>query len=141
MKQEVAAIVKSVPRPKPALTVYHELDPDLYSPTSNTFIGRIYALLGLKDIADAADKTGSRAPKLSAEYVLGADPDLVVLGDTVCCGQTVAKLRSRPGWSNLAAVEKGGVVAVNDDIASRWGPRLVDFLRVIAQTVRTVTAR
>ena len=141
MKQQIASIVKTVPRPKPALSVYHELEPDLYSPTSKTFIGRVYTLLGLRDIADAADKTGAGYPKLSAEYVVAANPTLIVLADTICCHQTAAKVRSRPGWSTISAVQKGGVVAVSDDIASRWGPRIVDFMRVIAATVRTVASR
>jgi len=141
MKTQIAAIAKSVPRPNPPLTVYHELEPDLYSATSKTFIGRIYSLLGLKDIADAADKTGSGYPQLSDEYVVSADPQLIVLADTICCGQTVAKVDKRPGWGTIAAVKDGGVVAVSDDIASRWGPRIVDFMRVVAAAVRRIAAR
>lgn len=141
MKKQIAAIAKSVPRPNPPLTVYHELEPDLYSATSKTFIGRIYTLLGLKDIADAANKASSGYPQLSDEYVVAADPDLIVLADTICCGQTVAKVDKRPGWSTIAAVKDGGVVAVNDDIASRWGPRVVDFMRIVAAAVRRVAAK
>jgi iron complex transport system substrate-binding protein len=137
MKAQIGAIVKGVPRPKPALTVYHEVDDNYYSATSKTFIGRVYALLGLKNIADAADKTGSGYPKLSGEYIVGADPTLIVLTD----GQTVAKLRERAGWSTIAAVKNGGVVTVNADISSRWGPRIVDFLRVISAAVKTVAAK
>ena len=96
MKAKIAAIVKSVPHPNPPLTVYHELGTDLYSATSKTFIGRIYTLLGLKDIADAADKTGSGYPQLSEEYIVAADPKLIVLADTVCCGQSVATVDSAP---------------------------------------------
>lgn len=141
MKSQIAAIVTSVPRPKPPLTVYHELEPDLYSATSKTFIGRVYKLLGLKNIADAADKSGSGYPELSAEYVVSASPQLIVLADTICCAQTVAKLEHRAGWSTVAAVQKGGVVAVSDDIASRWGPRVVDFVRLVAGAVRAVAAK
>ena len=141
MKSQIAAIVKATPRPKPALAVFHELSPDLYTATSKTFIGRVYTMLGLKNVADAADKTGAGYPKLSAEYVVAADPTLIVLADTICCAQTAAKVRGRPGWSTIAAVKKGGVVSVSDDIASRWGPRVVDFVRTIAATVRTVASR
>jgi iron complex transport system substrate-binding protein len=141
MKRQIAAIAKSVPHPNPPLTVYHELEPDLYSATSKTFIGRIYTLLGLKDIADAADKTGSGYPQLSNEYILSSDPDLIVLADTICCGQTIAKVDKRPGWNTIAAVKDGGVVPVSDDIASRWGPRVVDFMRTIAAAVRRVAAK
>jgi iron complex transport system substrate-binding protein len=137
MKAQISAIVKGVPRPKPALSVYHEIDDNYYSATSKTFIGRVYTLLGLKNIADAADKTGSGYPKLSGEYIVGANPALIVLTD----GQTAAKLKSRAGWSTIAAVENGGVVTVNADISSRWGPRIVDFLHVVASAVKTVAAK
>jgi iron complex transport system substrate-binding protein len=137
MKAQIGAIVKAVPRPKPALTVYHEVDATYYSATSKTFIGRVYTLLGLKNIADAADKTGSGYPKLSGEYIVGADPSLIVLSD----GQTAAKLKGRAGWSTIAAVKNGGVVTVSADISSRWGPRIVDFLRVVADAVKTVAAK
>jgi iron complex transport system substrate-binding protein len=136
MKRKIAAIVRTVPHSTPPLTVYHELEPDLYSVTSKTFIGRIYTMLGLKDIADAADKTGSGYPKLSNEYIIAADPKLIVLADTICCGQTVAKLDARPGWNTIAAVADGGVVPVSDDIASRWGPRIVDFVQAVANKLR-----
>ena len=138
MKEQIAAIVRSVPHPKTAITVYDELGPDYYSATSKTFIGRVYSLLGLRDIADAADKTNSGYPKLSAEYIVAADPQLIVLADTICCGQTPAKVAKRPGWSTIAAIKDGGVIGVSDDIASRWGPRIVDFLREIAAAVKQV---
>jgi iron complex transport system substrate-binding protein len=141
MKRQIAAAVASVPHPSPPLTVYHELEPDLYSATSKTFIGRIYALLGLKDIADAADKTGSGYPQLSQEYVVAASPRLIVLADTICCGQTAAKVAKRPGWGTIAALHDGGVLAVSDDLASRWGPRVVDFVRLVAAKVKELAAK
>jgi iron complex transport system substrate-binding protein len=141
MKSQIGALVRSAPHPSPAITVYHELEQDLYSATSKTFIGRVYAMLGLKDIADAADKTGSGYPKLSAEYVIASNPDLIVLADTICCGQTAAKVAKRPGWSTIAAVQKGNVLAVSDDVASRWGPRIVGFVREVAAKVKAIAAR
>jgi iron complex transport system substrate-binding protein len=135
MKTQIAAIVKSVPKGG-GMTVYHELDPTYYSATSKTFIGRVYTLLGLKNIADAADKTGSGYPQLSAEYIVSASPTLIVLADTKCCGQTPASVEKRAGWSTIAAVKNGEVIGVSDDVASRWGPRVVDFMRLIAARVR-----
>jgi len=139
MKRGIAQAVASVPKGA-NLTYYEELGPDYYSATSTTFGGAALKLLGLKDIADAADKSGSGYPKLSGEYIVAANPDLIVLADTTCCGQTAAKVAARPGWSGIAAVEDGGVVAVNDDIASRWGPRIVDFLQAVAAGARKVQA-
>lgn len=119
-----------------AVKVFHELDPDLYSASSETFIGRIYARLGLRNIADpAAERSGAPYPQLSAEAVVRADPDLIVLADSECCGQTPAKLRRRPGWNVVTAVREGDVVAVDDDVASRWGPRIPEFVERVADAV------
>jgi iron complex transport system substrate-binding protein len=138
MKKQIAAAVASVPKPSKRLDVYHELDPTYYSATSKTFIGRVYAMLGLRNVADAADKTGSGYPQLSAEYIVAASPDLIVLADTKCCGQTAAGVVKRAGWDTIPAVKDGGVLEVSDDIASRWGPRVVTFVRVVAAKVRAL---
>jgi iron complex transport system substrate-binding protein len=134
MQRTIVRIVKSVP--KRHLSVYHELEPDLYSATSHTFIGRIYKLFGLRNIADAADSTGSGYPQLSAEYIVSANPDVIVLADTRCCGASAATVAKRPGWSGIAAVRTGSVVAVDDSVASRWGPRIVDFVRAIGNMLK-----
>ncbi len=136
MKARIAHIVKGSRRPK--LTVYHELDPTYYSVTSKTFIGRIYALFGLRNIADAADSTGSGYPQLSAEYIVSADPRLIVLADSRCCGQTAETVASRPGWSGIAAVREHAVIAVDDSIASRWGPRIVDFVAAVGKALKRI---
>jgi len=141
LRRQVAAVVGSLPNTPERLTVYHELSPDYYSATSRTFIGRVYSLLRLRNIADAADKSGSGYPKLSGEYIVAASPDLIVLSDTLCCGQTAAKVRARAGWSGIDAVTHGGVIGVSDDVASRWGPRIVDFMRAVASGVRSVAAK
>jgi iron complex transport system substrate-binding protein len=135
MKSRIAAIAATVPKPAKPLTVYDELGTDYYSVTSRTFIGKLFTLLGLHDIADAADKTSSGYPQLSAEYIVAANPDLIVLSDTKCCGQTAAKVKGRPGWGTIAALSDGGIVAMNDDIASRWGPRIVNFIQQVAAKV------
>ena len=136
MKQQIAHIVKSARRPK--LSVYHELSPVYYSATSATFIGRVYKLFGLKNIADAADSSGSGYPQLSGEYVIAADPSLIVLADTRCCGQSAETVAKRPGWSGLTAVRKHAVIGVDDSIASRWGPRVVGFVRAIGRALNKI---
>lgn len=136
MKARIARVVKS--SRKPRLTVYHELDPTYYSATSKTFIGRIYALFGLRNIADAADSTGSGYPQLSAEYIVSANPQLIVLADSRCCGQTAATVANRPGWSGVAAVRNHDVIAVDDSVASRWGPRVVDFVAAVGKALRRI---
>ena len=123
------------------LSVYHELGLDFYSATSNTFIGSIYERLGLENIADEAEKAGSDYPQLSAEHIVSSNPDLIVLADTKCCGQTAATVAKRPGWKQIDAVADGNVVEADDDITSRWGPRTVEFVALVVDALAQVESR
>jgi iron complex transport system substrate-binding protein len=136
MQSTLTKLIRSVPKKARHLKVFHELSPDYYSATSTTFIGRIYRLFGFTNIADAADTTHSGYPKLSAEYIVSTNPDIVVLSDSVCCAQTAGAVAERPGWQQVSAVRRNRVIQVDDSIASRWGPRIVDFARVIAQVAK-----
>jgi len=141
MRSQVSAFIALVAKPKRQLTVYHELDNTYYSATSATFIGQVYQLLGLKNIADEAKAAAPDYPQLSAEYIVAANPDLIVLADTKCCKQDLASVAARPGWSGIAAVRSGDVVGVDDDIASRWGPRVIDFMQAVAPRVQRLEAQ
>ena len=121
-------------------TASHELDQSYYSITSKTFIGQMYTLVGIQNIADKASGAGDY-PQLSAEYIVAASPDLIVLADTVCCGQTAKTVAGRPGWGSIAAVRSRSIVAVNDSIASQWGPRRVLFRKALASAVKTLEAQ
>src|SRR5262249_10561792 len=116
------------------LTYYYELDQTYYSVTSSTFIGSLFTMAGLKNIADAGNASNPY-PQLSAEVIVKADPDLIFLAGTKCCGQSADTVAKRAGWSGVTAVKNHGVVALDDDVASRWGPRVVDLLRAITQAV------
>lgn len=131
-KERIAAAVASVPKPATPVKVYHELDPTWFSVTSSTFIGDVYQQFGLTNIADQATDLAGGYPQLSAEFVVKAAPDLIVLADTKCCQQSAATLAERPAFAQVPAVVQGRVVAADDDIASRWGPRVADFAEQVA---------
>jgi cobalamin transport system substrate-binding protein len=136
VRERVERLIAAAPRGR-ALDVFHELDPDLFSASSQTFIGRIYERLGLRNIADsAARRSGNPYPQLSSEAVVVGDPDLIVLADGDCCGQTPATVRRRPGWDRIAAVRGGAVVAIDDDVASRWGPRIPAFVERVVEAMK-----
>jgi cobalamin transport system substrate-binding protein len=136
MTARISALVRAAP--KKALSVYDELTPDFYSATSASIIGDVFRLFGLRNIADAAPGAGSTgAVQLSAEYIVGASPDLIVLADTRCCGQSRAKVAERSGWGTITAVRRGAIAVIDDDIASRWGPRLVNFVNAVSSALRT----
>lgn len=138
IQQTVASASKSTGGHK--LTYYHELDSQLHSVTSKTFIGQVYGLFGLENVADGADKATGGYPQLSQEYLLRRNPDMIFLADSKCCGQSAVAVGKRPGWSDLTAVKKQNTVELDDDIASRWGPRLPEFVKAIATAVQKASA-
>ena len=142
LSRHIAADVKSVPaHPNKKITVYYELDPTYYSLTSTTFVGALMKSLGVVNIADAgATSADAGYPQLSGEYIVSANPKLIFVADTICCRITPAKVASRPGFSNVSAVVNDHVVNLNDDIASRWGPRLGILMNQITAAVKKVLA-
>ena len=135
MQTDIDAIVADTTVPDEPLTFYHELDPTYFSADSTTFIGELYSLLGLQNIADRAEGDSGGFPQLNAEFIVSADPDLIFLADTKCCGETAATVAARDGWGVITAVVDGNVIEMDDDIASRWGPRVVDYLAAVSAAV------
>ncbi|MFS8477886.1 MAG: ABC transporter substrate-binding protein [Micromonosporaceae bacterium] len=138
MRDEIAKLVGDLPERSKKLTYFYELDPTLYTVTSKTFVGSLFALAGLENVADPSDTTGSGYPQLSAEALVKANPDLIFLADTKCCGQSPETVKARPGWADITAVRTGQIIVLDDDIASRWGPRVTDLVRAITEAVAKV---
>lgn len=142
LRAELSKIVATEPAHSAPMTYYYEIATDpYYSVTSSTFIGNLLSLLGMKSIADAA--TGAAAadgyPTLSAEFILKANPDYIILADTgpTGGGQDAATVSRRPGWSVLSAVKLKHIILLNPDIASRWGPRVPDLLQDVVAVLKS----
>ena len=126
------------PQAKP-LTYYYELDQTYYSVTSKTFIGSLFTMAHMTNIADPSDADGKAGgyPQLSAETIINANPDAIFLADGQCCGQSDATVAKRPGWSALSAVKGGHVKVVPDDVASQWGTTVVALFKDIVDESNT----
>jgi iron complex transport system substrate-binding protein len=145
LKADISQIVSSEPHHSAPLTYYYELGTDpYYSVTDSTFIGSLLSLLGMKSIADTAKGAAAAGgyPSLSAEYILTANPDYIILSDTgsTAGGQSAATVSGRPGWSVLTAVKDKHIIVLNADIASRWGPRIVQLLQTVAAGTKSGTS-
>ena len=136
LRAEIDAALAAAPNVP--IRVYHELDNTYFSVSSNSFIGAVYAAMGAINIADEADVDGYGYPQLTEEYIVEADPELIVITDLV--GSTAEDVAARPGWGDVAAARNGNIVLVNSDIASRWGPRLPQFIAAVAEALQTVAA-
>ena len=116
---------------EPATKIYHELDPNYYSPSKFSFIGDIYQKLNYKNVANKADITNLGYPKLSPELIISENPDLIILPGKD--NKYVENVKSRPGWNYIKAVKKNNFLLTNNDIASRWGPRILNFASILVE--------
>jgi iron complex transport system substrate-binding protein len=119
------------------LTYYYELSDEHHTATSETFIGSALGALGLVNIADGAGD-GSAYPQLSAEFVVEQDPDLILLANSE--QQPAEAVAAREGWGEMQAVKGDGIVELDNDIASRWGPRIPLLLEAVAEAIQKVAA-
>ncbi len=121
------------------MTYYWEVSDDpYYSATSATLIGHILDMFGLKNIADAAGKPADGGyPVLSGEYIIAARPQFIFLQDDQPAygGQTEAMVAGRPGWAVMPAVRDHDIFSLNDDVASRWGPRVPSLVNALANAL------
>ncbi|MFG1607940.1 ABC transporter substrate-binding protein [Actinoplanes sp. NPDC049265] len=136
MRTQIDDIVSEVKRRPQPPRYYHEIDGQFYTATSQTFVGSIYSLFGLLNIADPFDTRGNGYPQLKPADIVQADPDLIYLADSTCCNQSAGSVTARPGWNTIKAVHNRQVYVLDDAVASRWGPRVVDLTRAIAATLK-----
>ncbi len=131
MKSRIAKATENISAPMSPKSYFYELDNTLYSLTSNTFVGALLKPFGFTNIAEGVE-AGNDYPQLNAEVIAKANPSIIFLADTKCCATNAAEVSKRPGWAGIDAVKNGQIVELDDDIASRWGPRVVDLLEQIA---------
>jgi iron complex transport system substrate-binding protein len=139
MRSRIAADLAKAGTTHSDLSYFWEVSANqYYSVTSKTFIGAIVGMFGLKDIADPAAKTSDGGyPQVTPEYILKAKPQIIFLTDNQASDgdQTPAIVAARPGWSALPAIINHHVIGLNDDVASRWGPRLPQLVADVAAAV------
>lgn len=104
--------------------------------SSHSFVGQIYSLFGLVNIADSAPGAEFGFIEISDEFVVDANPQLIFLSFE----DPSSPLADRPGWSGVAAVANGAVVVLDPDTSSRWGPRIVDFAADVAAALEAHSA-
>jgi iron complex transport system substrate-binding protein len=135
MKQKVADIKAQVAKAKTKPRVYWELDATdpakPYTPGPGSFIDGLIALAGGTNIAANAKSTWAQ---FSAEEIVAANPDIIILSDTPY-GITVESVKARPGWATMNAVRNDKVLPIEDSLVSRPGPRVVDGLAAAARLI------
>lgn len=124
----VSAAAQSLPARVRATTVYFEVNRGPYAAGQSSFIGELLTRLGARNII--TPELGP-FPKINPEYVVRANPDLIMIGD-----RNVEGLAQRPGWGGIRAIrEKRLCVFTPDqaDVLVRPGPRMAEAARLMAQ--------
>jgi len=115
--------------------VYWELDATdpakPYSVGPGNFVGDMIALAGGTNVFDKAE---TPFPQVSAEQVVAANPDVIILSDAAY-GITIESVMKRPGWQVITAVKQQRVEPIDDNLVSRPGPRLVEGLEATARII------
>ena len=124
----VSAAAQSLPEQVRGTRVYFEVNQGPYAASEASFIGETLTRLGVKNIVPA--KLGP-FPKLNPEYIVRANPDLIMVGQGSADGLT-----QRPGWHSIRAVRERRVCvfpAEQANVLVRPGPRMAEAARLMAQ--------
>jgi iron complex transport system substrate-binding protein len=127
----MSAAAQSLPAGVKTTRVYFEVNRAPYAAGETSFIGETLTRLGAKNIVPA--KLGP-FPKLNPEYVVRANPDLIMVGD-----RNYAGMEGRPGWGGIRAVKEGRVCVftpAQSDLLVRPGPRMAEGARIMAQCLQ-----
>ena len=127
----VAAAAQSLPASVKNTRVYFEVNRAPYAAGESSFIGETLARLGAKNIVPASL---GPFPKLNPEFVVRANPDVIMVGD-----RNYAGMDGRPGWPGIRAMRDRRVcvfTVAQSDVVVRPGPRMAEGARIMAQCLQ-----
>jgi iron complex transport system substrate-binding protein len=126
----VSAAAQSLPASARNVRVYYEVSTGGYAAGTRSFIGETMARLGVQNIV--APELGP-FPRINPEYVVRANPDLIMIGS-----RNVQGLEQRPGWSGMRALREKRVCIFTpeeSDVLVRPGPRMAEAARLMARCI------
>jgi len=92
-------------------------------------------LIALAGGTNVASNTSSEYPQVTNEYVIATNPEIIVYTTGVMSTTTTESIVARPGWSNITAVKESHIYSIDDNLLSRYGPRIVDGLEDLAAII------
>jgi iron complex transport system substrate-binding protein len=111
--------------------VYFEVSSAPYAASEASFIGQLLGRVGAANVVPGAL---GPFPKLNPEFIVRADPQVVMVSD-----QTSGELSARPGWSGLRALREGRVcrfTPAQSDMLVRPGPRIAEGARLMVACIQ-----
>lgn len=135
IERQLAAAAAQVPESMKGLRVYYEVDSAPYAAGEASFSGEILARLGLRNIVPAAL---GPFPKLNPEFVVRADPQLILVSQ-----RNAQKLTDRPGWERIAAMRDQRICrfsSAEGDLMARPGPRMGEGAQAVLRCLQELAA-
>jgi len=124
----VSAAAQSLSPKAKNVRVYFEVSQAPHAAGESSFIGETLTRLGARNIVPASL---GPFPKLNPEYIVRANPDVIMVGDRNYTG-----MEGRPGWSSMKAIKNKRIcvysVGQSDNLV-RPGPRMAEGARAMAQ--------
>ena len=133
MTSRIARLEEKLEQVEQGPRVFYELDAALFTISPQTFIGKMLTLLNAQNIAEGS---AIPYPQLTAEVAIEKDPEVILLADAEAHGfgkESPETVRARPGWSQVSAVQNNRIYAINPNLVSRPGPRIVEGLEAMAR--------
>ena len=127
IERDLSEAAARVPASLRGQRVYFEVDATPYAAGAGSFIGETLARLGL---ANAVPIELGPFPKLNPEFVVRAQPDIVMAAQ-----QNLADMPQRAGWAALSALKSRrscGFDGPRYELLTRPGPRLGEAAQVLA---------
>ena len=131
LEASLDAAARSLPAPLRGTTVYFEVNSGPYAASEVSFIGELLARVGAANVVPG--ELGP-FPKLNPEFVVRADPQVIMISD-----RNAQALKDRPGWDRIRAVRTGRVCMFapeQGDALVRPGPRMADAARLMVDCLR-----
>jgi iron complex transport system substrate-binding protein len=127
IESDVDAVAASLPESTKNIRVYFETNQGPYAASEQSFIGETLNRLRLKNTVPA---NLGVFPRLNPEFVVRANPDLMMLGES-----SAKDLSKRPGWSRIKALQQKNICVFSQsqsDVLMRPGPRIPEAAKWIA---------
>jgi iron complex transport system substrate-binding protein len=122
---------QSLPPALRGTAVYFEVNSGPYAASESSFIGEMLARVGAANVVPG--KLGP-FPKLNPEFVVRADPQVIMISD-----RNAQALKDRPGWSRIRAIRDGRVcmfTPAQGDVLVRPGPRMAEAAQLMVQCLQ-----
>jgi len=131
--QEIADKTKNASRPRVYVEYYFDGGYATYG--SKSFVNELIDMAGGINIF--AGFEGAYITT-STEEVLKANPEIIIIAKgkmSMLCGLTPETIKSRPGWSQISAVQNDRIYEIGEDLLVAKGPRLIKGLEELAKVI------